>query len=65
MMIIVASLAEVLCTLLGIVPEIKSLLMVRILIRITRARVKSQPCKSGKERLTPLLLLNFRRAHQL
>ena len=65
MTIIAASLAEVLRTLPGIVPEIRSLLKVRILIEITRARVNSQSCKSGKERLTSLLLLNIRRVHQL
>ena len=61
----VALLVEVLRTSLGIAPETRSLPKVKILIRTTKARVKSKTCKSGKGRLTLLLLLNFRRVHQL
>ena len=61
----VASLAEVLRTLLGTVPRTRSLPKVKIPIRIIKARVKSKSCMSNKGRSTLLLLLNFRRAHQL
>ena len=57
--------AEVLRTSPGIAPETRSLPKVRILIKTTKARVKSKLCKSGKEKLISLLLLNFWRAHQL
>ena len=63
--ITVALLVEVLRTSPGIAPETRSLPKVRILIRTTKARVKSKSCKSNKGRSTLLLLRNFRRAHQL
>jgi len=62
---IIALLVEVLRISPGIALETRSLPKVRILIRTTKARVKSKSCKSNKGRSTLLLLLNFRRAHQL
>ena len=61
---IVAIPTEVLRTSSGIAPETKSLPKVKILIITTKARVNSESCKSGKERLISLLLLNSRKAHK-
>ena len=64
MVIIVASLAEVLHTSPGIVHVTRSLPKDRILVRTTKARKKSKLCKSGNGKSTLLLLLNFWRAYQ-